>query len=84
MVPLIDDHVTIARTALREASRGEKGLVIRNTVGAAIATAQALGNAAGASHPVLFKVANVPALHHGALRAKRPAAAGCRGRDADW
>ena len=51
--------------ALRAAEDGAKVLVIRNTVGAAIATAQALETAAGCSHPALFRVAGVATLHHG-------------------
>jgi CRISPR-associated endonuclease/helicase Cas3 len=62
---LIDDPVGIAAMALRAANAGAKVLVIRNTVGGAIASAQALEAAAGAEHPALFRVADVATLHHG-------------------
>jgi CRISPR-associated endonuclease/helicase Cas3 len=63
--PLIDDAAAIAAAALRAAEAGAKVLVIRNTVGAAIATAMALEVAAGPSHPALFRVEGIPTLHHG-------------------
>lgn len=63
--PLLDDPPGIAAMAFDAATAGAKVLVIRNTVGAAIATAQALEAAAGASHPALFRVAGVATLHHG-------------------
>jgi len=63
--PLIDVPAAIAAIALRAADDGAKVLVIRNTVSAVIATAQALEAAAGTSHPALFRVAGVATLHHG-------------------
>jgi CRISPR-associated endonuclease/helicase Cas3 len=63
--PVIDDAADIAATALRAAVDGAKVLVIRNTVGAAIAVAQALEAMAGAAHPTLFRVEGVATLHHG-------------------
>jgi CRISPR-associated endonuclease/helicase Cas3 len=63
--PLIDDAAAIAGIALKTAATGAKVLVIRNTVRAAIATAEALEAAAGPAHPVLFRVEGVATLHHG-------------------
>ncbi len=62
---LIDDANAIASVALDAAAAGAKVLVIRNTVRAAIATAEALEAAAGQAHPALFRVAGVATLHHG-------------------
>jgi CRISPR-associated endonuclease/helicase Cas3 len=64
-VPLMDDAAAVAAFALDAAAAGAKVLVIRNTVSAAIATAQALEAAAGANHPALFRVGGVATLHHG-------------------
>nr|UXE45524.1 hypothetical protein Hi04_10k_c4997_00008 [uncultured bacterium] len=61
----IDDPARIAALALRAAECGAKVLVIRNTVRAAIATAQSLEEAAGPGHPALFRVGAVVTLHHG-------------------
>lgn len=63
--PLIDDPAAIAAEALCAAEAGARVLVIRNTVAAAIATAEALEAAAGAAHPALFRVGEVATLHHG-------------------
>jgi CRISPR-associated endonuclease/helicase Cas3 len=63
--PLIDDATAIASIALGAASKGAKVLVIRNTVRAAIATAEALEATAGSGHPALFRVDGVATLHHG-------------------
>ncbi len=65
VAPVIDDAADIAATALRAAVDGAKVLVIRNTVGAAIAVAQALEAIAGAAHSMLFRVEGVATLHHG-------------------
>jgi CRISPR-associated endonuclease/helicase Cas3 len=62
---LIDDPAAVAAIAFDAANAGAKVLVIRNTVGAAVATAHALETAVGAAHPVLFRVAGVATLHHG-------------------
>ncbi len=62
---LIDNPAAVAALALDASEAGAKVLVIRNTVGAAIATAQALESAVGVSHPVLFRVGGVATLHHG-------------------
>jgi CRISPR-associated endonuclease/helicase Cas3 len=62
---LIDDPAAVAAMALQAAAAGAKVLVIRNTVGAAIATAQALEATAGAEYPALFRAAGVATLHHG-------------------
>jgi CRISPR-associated endonuclease/helicase Cas3 len=63
--PLLDDAAAIASIALNAANAGAKVLVIRNTVRAAIDTAEALEVVAGPSHPALFRVAGVATLHHG-------------------
>lgn len=64
-LPLIEDAAAVAALTLRAANAGAKVLVIRNTVGSAIGTAQALEAAAGDGHPALFRVAGVATLHHG-------------------
>jgi CRISPR-associated endonuclease/helicase Cas3 len=59
----MDDPTQVAATAHMAAQAGAKVLVIRNTVAAAIATAQALeGLGADAA---LFRVAGIATLHHG-------------------
>jgi len=67
--PLLDQPGEIARRAFDAAQAGAKVLIIRNTVGAAVATAQALETLAGASHPALFRVAGVATVHHGRFAA---------------
>jgi len=59
----MDDPATIAAAAIAAADAGAKVLVVRNTVAAAIATAQAL-EALG-THAAAFRVAGVATLHHG-------------------
>ena len=68
--PLLDRPDEIARLALAAAARGAKVLVVRNTVGAAVATAQALEALAGPSHPALFRVGGVATVHHGRFAAR--------------
>lgn len=63
-LPLIDKPDWIAARALAAAAAGAKVLVIRNTVGAAIATQRALESLAGAEGH-LFRLTGVPTLHHG-------------------
>jgi len=67
---LLDQPDEVARFALEAATAGAKVLVIRNTVGAAVATAQALEALAGPSHPALFQVAGVATVHHGRFAAR--------------
>lgn len=60
----IDDPAALARSALDAASDGAHVIVLRNTVGGAIAVQQALEDLA--SDPaLLWHVAGGPALHHG-------------------
>lgn len=66
---LIDHPAAVAAMALDAANDGAKVLVIRNTVGAAIATAQALELAAGSANLALLRVAGVVTLHHGRFAA---------------
>src|SRR5262249_11782534 len=61
---IIHAPAKIAALALDAAHRGAKVLVVRNTVRAAILTAQAIETLAGASS-VLFQVEGRPTLHHG-------------------
>ena len=68
--PLLDQPEEIARFAFNAAAVGAKVLVIRNTVNAAVATAQALEVLAGPSHPALFQVAGVATVHHGRFAAR--------------
>ena len=63
--PLLDHPSAIGELALAAAEAGAKVLVIRNTVAAAVATAQALEAVAGPAHPVLFRAAGVATVHHG-------------------
>jgi CRISPR-associated endonuclease/helicase Cas3 len=63
--PLMDDPDGIVRLAFDAAERGAKVLVVRNTVGGAVAVGRALEALAGADHPALFRSGGVPALHHG-------------------
>ncbi|MGZ8350195.1 MAG: CRISPR-associated helicase Cas3' [Allosphingosinicella sp.] len=67
----ISDAAGLAREALAAARAGAKVLVVRNTVGAAVATQQALealiaaeGDRADDS-ALLFRCEGVPTLHHG-------------------
>jgi CRISPR-associated endonuclease/helicase Cas3 len=68
-VPTIDDPDAIAAAALQAAQEGARVLVVRNTVGAAIAVQQALEAAAGADAEVLFRVNGIATLHHGRFAA---------------
>ncbi len=60
----IDDDEAVAGLAFEAASRGARVLVIRNTVGAAVATARALAALAGPGSDVPFQVDGTPTVHH--------------------
>ena len=62
--PLIHDFGQAAETALQAARAGVKVLVIRNTVSYAIATQEALEQAAGSDRGLLFSANGVITLHH--------------------
>ena len=62
--PLINDFDQVAGMALRAAEAGAKVLVIRNTVSHAIATQQALEQAAGGDLRLLFSANGAATLHH--------------------
>ena len=65
------DFSETARRALEAARQGAKVLVVRNTVGFAIQTQQALEDAAGpADHQLLFSCGGVGTLHHGRFAAE--------------
>ncbi len=64
-LPMLDQPEALARTAVAAAERGARVIVLRNTVGAAVATQHALEALAGHGHPALFRVAGAPTLHHG-------------------
>ena len=62
--PAMHDFDQVAETALAAARSGAKVLVIRNTVGYARQTQQALENRAAGSSELLFTVRDVVTLHH--------------------
>ena len=62
--PLIHDFGQAAETALQAARAGAKVLVIRNTVSYAVATQEALEQAAGSERGLLFSANGVTTLHH--------------------
>ena len=62
--PLVHDCDRVAALALRAAEAGAKVLVIRNTVSHAIATQQALEQAAGGDLRLLFSANGAATLHH--------------------
>jgi len=64
VAPVLKNPVAVAGLALEAGRRGAAVLVIRNTVGAAIETAQALEALAGPDSPLLFRVGDVATLHH--------------------
>ena len=67
---LVHDFDAVAERALDAARSGAKVLVVRNTVGYAIRTQQALEEAVGPDDDeLLFDVDGVPALHHGRFAA---------------
>lgn len=63
-LPAMQDFERTARLALRAARAGAKTLVIRNTVGNAIDTQQAIERAAGDDTDALFACNGTPTLHH--------------------
>ena len=66
----MSDFSDTARQALQAARAGAKVLVIRNTVGYAVRTQQALEALANhEDHELLFSVNGVPTLHHGRFAA---------------
>ena len=62
--PLIHEFGKVAELALQGARMGAKTLVIRNTVSNAVATQEALEQAAGNDRSLLFSVDGVATLHH--------------------
>ena len=62
--PLIHDFGKVAELALQAARMGAKTLIIRNTVSNAVATQQALEQAAGSDRSLLFSTGGVATLHH--------------------
>lgn len=62
--PAMHDFDQVAETALAAAAGGAKVLVIRNTVGYARQTQQALETRAGGNSEFLFTVEGVTTLHH--------------------
>ena len=62
--PLINDFEQVAAIALQAARAGAKTLVVRNTVSNAVATQEALEEAAGNERELLFAVNGVATLHH--------------------
>ena len=62
--PLIHEFGKVAELALQAARVGAKTLVIRNTVSNAVATQEALEQAAGNDSTLLFSVGGVATLHH--------------------
>ena len=67
--PMMSDFSDTARHALQAARAGAKVLVIRNTVGYAVQTQQALETLVGHDEELLFRVKGVPTLHHGRFAA---------------
>lgn len=65
----MQDFEPLAARALAAARRGAKVLVIRNTVGYARSTQQALEALAGGDAGLLFRVRGAPTLHHGRFAA---------------
>ena len=63
--PTMNDFTDTAWRALEAARKGAKVLVVRNTVGNAVSTQQALEHLAGSGDDLLFTVGGIKALHHG-------------------
>ena len=68
--PLIHDFVRVADLALQAARAGAKTLVIRNTVSHAVATQQAVEEAAGNNRDWLFSIDGIVTLHHSRFAAE--------------
>lgn len=64
------DATAVARRAAEAARAGARVVVLRNTVGAAIRTQEALETTLGPDHPALFRVAGIVTLHHGRFAAE--------------
>ena len=62
--PLIHEYAQLAELALRAARQDAKVLIIRNTVSNAVATQEALEQAAGNDPALLFSVGDKATLHH--------------------
>ena len=62
--PIIQDFGQVAELALRAARAGAKTLIVRNTVSNAVATQEALEQAAGNDRALLFSVDGINTLHH--------------------
>ena len=62
--PLINDFPRVAEMALGAARAGAKVLVVRNTVSNAVASQEALEQAAGRERGLLFSVNGITTLHH--------------------
>ena len=67
--PEMGNFEDVARRALVAARAGAKVLVVRNTVGYAIATQQRVEELAGEDTGRLFAVKGIPTLHHGRFAA---------------
>ena len=63
--PWMRDADQVAQRAAAAAQAGARVLILRNTVGQAVATQQALEALLGLDHPALFRCRGVVALHHG-------------------
>ena len=61
---MIHEYAQVAELALRAARQDAKVLIIRNTVSNAVATQEALEQAAGNDPALLFSVDDVATLHH--------------------
>jgi CRISPR-associated endonuclease/helicase Cas3 len=68
--PLMDVAAEVARIAFEAAQTGARVLVVRNTVGDAVAVQQALETAAIGAPAILFRVAGLPFPHHGRFAAE--------------
>ena len=67
--PLMDDFGAVAEQALQAARGGAKVLIVRNTIGYAIATQRAAESASGIDSGLLFALGDMPTLHHGRFAA---------------
>ena len=63
-VPLISEYAQVAETALQAARAGARVLVVRNTVSNAVATQEALEQAAVGDSHLPFSVNGIATLHH--------------------
>ncbi|MFT7721620.1 MAG: type I-E CRISPR-associated protein Cas7/Cse4/CasC [Roseateles sp.] len=65
LLAALGDPAQVARRARAALERGQRVLILRNTVGLALATQRALEAELGPDHPALFRVAGHVVLHHG-------------------